>query len=507
MSRTRGTAVGSPQTKGAAPSGDTPDGRAPRPAAPPRRGLGGRVALAAAAILSAATAHAGVKETVDAVLQDPYFRKVDVGIQIVRLGDKPGAGETLYERNPDTPLIPASNLKLVTTAAVLSGLGRDFAFRTSLVSKAGVVALVGDGDPALGDAELLSGTGESSTTMFDAWAKALADRGLKKIDRVLHDASVFDRTFTHPDWPENQLQKRYVAGVAGLNFNANCLDFYLKPGAGGQVVTFVQDPPARYGTVANRCVSGKENAVWLSREIGTESIVLRGETDGPNAEPISVTVHNPPALAATVLHDALRRGGIEITDAAPGDVALPRPFDDWQVLAVHETPLAQVLWRANKDSMNVYAEAFCKRLGAQVSGQPGSWANGTAAVGAYLQSIGVPANQFTIVDGCGLARGNRLAPAALIRVLECEALGENADVYLGSLSVAGTDGTLKARFPRGGEQVIGKSGFIDGVSSLTGFVNDSGGRRVAFSILFNGIDKGTNAKAKAFQEQIVRAIK
>jgi D-alanyl-D-alanine carboxypeptidase/D-alanyl-D-alanine-endopeptidase (penicillin-binding protein 4) len=260
--------------------------------------------------------------------------------------------------------------------------------------------------------------------------------------------------------------------------------------------------------VGNKCVSGNDNAVWLSREIGTESIVLRGEIDRANAEPISVTVHEPPALVATVLHDALKRAGVGVPPNPAAATSRIDLSDGWEVLAVHQTRLRDVLWRANKDSMNLYAEAMCKRLGAHATKQPGSWANGTAAVAAYLQSIGVPPEQFKIVDGCGLARGNRLSPAALIRVLEHEALGKNADVYLASLAVAGVDGTLKSRFTRGGEgQVIGKSGFIDGVSSLTGFAADAQGRRVAFSILFNGIDKGTNSKAKAIQEQIVRAIR
>jgi D-alanyl-D-alanine carboxypeptidase/D-alanyl-D-alanine-endopeptidase (penicillin-binding protein 4) len=467
------------------------------------------LATALAALLFGVTcAWGGVKESIDAILRDPYLKKVDVGIQVIRLGDKAGAGETLYEHNATTPLIPASNLKLATTAAALEGLGGDFAFRTVLARKDDTLALIGDGDPALGDAELLRGIGEMSVTVFDAWAKALADRGMKKIDRLLFDASIFDGKFVHPEWPENQLQKRYVAGVAGLNFNANCLDFYLKPGPRGQVVEYVIDPAAPYTTVGNKCVSGNENAVWLSRENGSETIVLRGEIDRPNSEPVSVTVNNPPAFTAAVLHDALKRAGIEIADAPTGDAIIRKTLDEWQVLAVHETKLSQILWRANKDSMNLYAEAFCKRLGAQQSKQPGSWQNGTAAVGAFLQSIGVPPEQFKVVDGCGLARGNQITPAALVRVLEHEAFGKNSEIFLSSLSVSGVDGTLKSRFTRGNtEKVTGKSGFIEGVSSLSGFTVDSEGRRIAFSIIFNGIAKGTNSKAKTVQEQIVRTVK
>lgn len=470
-----------------------------------------------AALLVAGAAsftHAGVRESIDAVLADPYLNRVQAGVKVVRLGATPQENVTLYERSARTPLIPASNLKLITTAAALEGLGRDFQFRTLLVQNGNRLAIVGDGDPTLGDAELLKKVGWQSTTLFKTWADALASRGGPVRDQVLFDDSIFDDQFVHPNWPGDQIHKRYVAGVAGLNFNANCLDFYLKPKGAGAIVDYVVDPAADYAPIENNCVLGSRNAVWLSRAAGSSTIILRGQTNGANVEPISVTVDNPPLLAATVLRSELTKAGVVKAPRPTRDPnirAAITPAGEWQVLAVHETPIAQVLGRANKDSMNLYAEALCKRLGAaRTPTEPGSWKTGTAALGAYLRSIGVPADEFSLDDGCGLSRRNTLSPNAIVQVLSHEHFSGGRETFISSLAIAGVDGTLKDRFdtfPGLQQRVFGKSGFIDGVSSLSGYLRSRDGQTTyAFSIMFNGIAKGTNSTAKRLQERIVAAI-
>lgn len=462
-----------------------------------------------ATVTASSSATADVAGEIDAILRDPYFKNTRVGIKIVRL--KPsGPAETVFEKEPTRPLIPASNLKLVTTAAALDALGPQFVFRTRLLHKADTLAIVGDGDPSLGDAEALAGTGWKSTTLFEKWADAIAAKGVKSAAGLVYDDSIFDATYVHPDWPEDQIHKRYVAGVAGLNFNANCFDFYLRPQGPGKLVDYTVDPETTYATVANSCVGGNKNAVWLSRLPTSSKIELRGQTDGANAKPISVTVENPALFTATVLRDVLDKAGIKIAGTVKRDSSVRTAPDGWQPLAVYETPIAQVLARSNKDSMNVYAEALCKRLGAQAGGPGGvgSWQTGTAALGKYLQSLGIDAGQFTIDDGCGLSRKNLISPAALVAVLEHEFAAAHRDVYLTSLAVAGVDGTLDDRFAGSSlrERVIGKSGFISGVSALTGFAKAKDGSTFAFSILFNGIADGTNGRAKALQEKIVQTL-
>lgn len=451
---------------------------------------------------------AGMKESVDAVLTETYLKNVDVGIKLVRLGQSSEQDQTVYEHRAERGLIPASNLKLVTTSAALDLLGRDFVFRTKLVQKGDDIGLIGDGDPTLGDSELLKKVNWKSTTLFEKWAEALKARGFIKANHFFYDDSIFDQQYQHPNWPADQIHKRYVAGVAGLNFNANCLDFYLTTRGQGQIVDYSTDPPVVDIPIRNTCVQGKQNAVWLSRAAGSDEIILRGQTPASNVEPISVTVNNPSLFTARVFRNIFRTGGIDITGEPVRDPALRASSDQWTTLAVHETPLVQVLSRANKDSMNLYAEALFKRTGAAFSGQPGSWQNGIAAVTHYLTSLGVHPDQFVLDDGSGLSRNNRVSPDLIVRLLRHQFHGPNRDLFLSTLSVGGMDGTLENRFTNTPlkNRVFAKSGFIDGVSSLSGYVQTTDNQWYAFSVLFNGIGKGTNATAKKIQEKIVLSL-
>jgi D-alanyl-D-alanine carboxypeptidase/D-alanyl-D-alanine-endopeptidase (penicillin-binding protein 4) len=177
----------------------------------------------------------------------------------------------------------------------------------------------------------------------------------------------------------------------------------------------------------------------------------------------------------------------------------------WRTLAVHETPLTQVMSRANKDSMNLYAECLCKRLGAEVSGQSGSWENGTRAVGDFLTRIGVPTDQFHLDDGCGLSKGNLISASAMALVLQHNYFSPNSKRFIDTLSIAGIDGTLSDRF--GGTKlrgrVFGKTGTVNGVSCLSGYLNAQDGHWYAFAILMN---KSYAGVGKPTQEKIVAAI-
>ncbi|MGA1046260.1 MAG: D-alanyl-D-alanine carboxypeptidase, partial [Phycisphaerales bacterium] len=160
-----------------------------------------------------------------------------------------GSGESLVEIRADRPLIPASNMKLLTTGAALAGLGPDFRFRTFMALERGGrtrLVVVGDGDPAFGDPELLASTirrrpdgsvetGLEVESLLAAWADSVADLGLAEIDELVVDDRVFDRDRIPDGWPEDQLNEHYCAEVGGLNFHANCLHLSPRPANGRAV--------------------------------------------------------------------------------------------------------------------------------------------------------------------------------------------------------------------------------------------------------------------------------
>jgi D-alanyl-D-alanine carboxypeptidase/D-alanyl-D-alanine-endopeptidase (penicillin-binding protein 4) len=459
---------------------------------------------------------AQIDAQVNAVLRDKLLSHAQASIEIVRLGNTAADTKVLYRHDSDIPMVPASNLKVLTTSASLDRLGPDFKFRTKLVFHNGSLILIGDGDPTFGDAELLSRVGWDVNTVFKNWAVALKQMKLPDVKNIVVDDSIFDSNFIHPHWPIDQLQKRYMAEVSGMNLNANCLDIYVRTAAPGQIVMALMDPSTQYVHFENTCITGSENAVWLSRQGETNDVVMRGQARVSSDVPVSVTIHDPPLFAATVLAENLSAAGIKHS----GDVhrdrtirgqlskALADGDKSWMVLAIHETSIEQAMARANKDSMNLYAECLCKRLGAQTTGQSGSWENGTAAVAAFLEKIGVSENEFKLDDGCGLSKENQVSASAMVKVLGYDFFNTRSKIFVSTLAVAGTDGTLLDRF-RGTDlrgRVFAKTGFVNGVRCLSGYLHARDNQWYAFSMLLNGLPDKSKTGVEALEDKIVHAL-
>jgi serine-type D-Ala-D-Ala carboxypeptidase/endopeptidase (penicillin-binding protein 4) len=461
---------------------------------------------------------ADLSSDVDAVLQDKLLHRATVGVEVIRISTSAAQSKGIFGLHAATPLTPASNLKLATTSAALDRLGPDFKFRTMLLAHDGDLILVGDGDPTFGDLEYLKKAGWGITTVFENWAKQLKKLGIDRIGSVIVDDSVFDQDFSHPRWPAGQYTARFEAGVGGINLDANCIECLVQPTAMGQPVSYTLDPPTHYVIVHNNCVTGNRNAITLTRAPDANEITLAGETSARGNAPLGLTVYDPPMYAGTVLAETLRATGVQVGGSIKRDRTARQAFEKaspngskWAVVGIHETPIQPVLARANKDSMNLYAESLCKRLGYETAHASGSWSNGDAAVGAFLQKAGVPADQFHLDDGSGLSRDNRISPHALAQVLVYDNFSKNKQVFFNSLSIAGVDGTLDDRFKTADlrdlrKRVFGKSGFIEGVSTISGYLHARDDQWYAFSIMINGIPRLSNSEVKVLQEKIIRAI-
>lgn len=449
-------------------------------------------------------ARADLAADVKAALSSKAATKGQIGVSIVKIGADAASSTPVYESNAQLPLVPASNMKLLTTSAALATLGGDFRFKTQLLQYHDAVIVIGDGDPTLGDAELLKKYGWTTATMFDQWASALKSRGVRRVGDVIIDDSVFDQKFAHPNWPSDQLHKRYVAQVGGLNFNANCIDFLLTVGQRGSTVRYAIDPDTKYANITNTCIYGSRNAIWLSRTIDTNQVVLKGETNASNTDPISVTIHDPALFFGTAFAEALTRNGITVG----GKVVRDRDahtLTEVTPIAQHETPIEVVMNRANKDSMNLYAEALCKRIGAaKAGGREGSWQNGIAAVREYLRGLGITDAEASLDDGSGLSKQNRVSANAFCRVLVADFFSPNRELYQRTLAVGGVDGTLDNRFKdelKG--RVFAKTGYVSNARCLSGYLKTKNNNWYAFSILVNG---PVGTEGRRIQEQIVAAI-
>lgn len=492
-----------------------------------RSGLVSRVlvfALAVGGVSHAAWARAGdLTDDVQRLISKSKLGNAKVGVCII----DEDSGMVLGAVNAERPLTPASNMKLLTSGAALMVLGPDFIFRTEIIRDGDRLIIRGGGDPALADPEVLDDTEPRLTVndVFELLANAVKKEGMTSVSEVIVDDRIFDREFVHPDWPARNLMMPHSAEVSGLNFFANVMAVYLKPSREGvgRSPSFSLEPSIPWMPIENkaRTVGTGQNSPWLSREPKQNKFVLRGDVREPMQEGIRVPVHNTPELFGMIFAQHLNDlgvnvgGGVTARDAEPRGVRMAEATDDLtkgRVVAVVTTPIEQVLRRCNADSMNLYAESLLKRAGHEVTKEPGSWANGGAVVRMMLtEKLGAEyASTTTITDGSGISRTNAVSPMTFAKWLNVIASERKLrDMFTESMAKPGV-GTLRKRFQgvKLTNQLRAKSGFIDGVRTLSGYVVDAKtGRRVAFSVMINDIKTGDQTQAALdLHEDVVIAI-
>ena len=426
----------------------------------------------------------------------------DVAVHVVRMTD----GKALCDIRSGELLTPASNQKILTSAVALKRLGRDFRFRTRLVMIGKDLVVVGDGDPTTGDARLAAAREETIYAAFDRWAAALKKKGVSRIagDLVVR-AGIFQPPHYHPDWPAGQRSRWYSAPVAGVNFADNCIDVGFT--VSGKEVRAVVSPRSRFLAVESHVRLGKRH-LWTGRfdEVGRR-LTLSGTVTRATASPLPVAAPSPPMLFGCVLADVLARAGIALDGAIVVSTDPPAGGEkDAQPVAVETMELGAVLYRANKQSLNMMAECLFLRSAA-ADGKPATWRKAADAARRVLVSdYGLAGDSFSVADGSGYSRNNRVSPAALTALLRALA-GEPH--FFRSLPVSGEDGSLRNRLrgPVCRGRIRAKTGYIARVSALSGYILDRRGKAaMAFSILLNGSTRGKGYSAHRLQEAICQAL-
>ncbi len=476
-------------------------------------------AVVAGLVLTACAAAQDLNREVSAALGRARLGTCTVGVSVMDVQ----SGKSLAALNEDRPFIPASNLKLLSSGAAVLVLGPDYEFKTRLLRRGTQIIVQGSGDPGFADPKLLDDMHTDVGTLLDRLVQAIVASGMKQVSEVILNDRVFDREYVHPEWPSDQLNLRYCAEVSGLNFHANVLRIYAAPGPKeGSDPVIRSEPSARWLEVEKRArtVTSGSTVLSLLRQGSSTRFIVNGTVGAPVVE--EVTVHEGSVILGRLLADRLAAAGIGRGSTAgaggsdPPPARLAAPEEDLgstnEVLAVVKTPMSIVLTRCNTDSYNLYAEALIKAVGKAVTGQPGSWANGAAALRMQVRDRLGPeaAASLVMVDGSGLSRANRVTPLLLTGWLRVLARDEKAaEPFVTSLALPG-DGTLQNRFRGKGIQneIRGKSGFVKGVRTLSGYVTQAAtGRRVAFSILVNDIPTDVPAaRVKTFHEDVVEAI-
>jgi serine-type D-Ala-D-Ala carboxypeptidase/endopeptidase (penicillin-binding protein 4) len=422
------------------------------------------------------------------------------------------SGRTLYSHNADNALIPASNMKVLTTVLALKTLGADFEFVTRLYADAnlsngtlgGHLYVLGGGDPNI------SGRFHDNDPLaiYRDWAAQLKAAGITKIDGDLrYDSTLFGGDSFHSGWPQDdQYVRWYCAEVSALAFNDNCVAVRVVPTSAGQRARIEVIPPTAYVRIVNETTTAAGNSgaeIGILRPRGSNVITVRGRvferaTWGFRTD---VTVSDPARFAATVLRETLESEGIEVTGDVTPHVLTRDCIGKARVLVEHRSSLLDALPAINTNSQNLHAELVFRQLGLRYAGK-GTFLTGSAGSEAALRDRGWWEDGLVIADGSGLARDNRVSARLMVRLLSEMADSEGFEAFRDSLAVAGETGTLQRRL-RGRDvrgKVYAKTGYIRNVRALSGYILTDN-RRIAFSILMNNC-----AHSRDTQDEIVEIL-
>jgi len=457
--------------------------------------------LAAIAVQTPAGAlqEKSLHDQLEAVVQGLKIKGAKVGVVIYSTK----ANQTVYGINERDPLMLASNTKLLTTAAALCRLGADFKFRTSVGVLGGDLHVFAGGDPNL------SGRfhDDDPTAIFREWAVKIKAAGITKAGRLVLHTGIFDDVHLHPGWKGYDLWNWWAAPFGALSLNDNCIDLRVAPAAEGQPCKVTLAPDTAYVTVVNQTKSSAKAArstYSISRAPGANTITVRGEVAGRNLT--WVAVHDPAQYFGTVLKETLAQGGIEVGPVEESPQLLEEA-KGYQELAAWESDLPSTLAACNQPSQNFYAEMIFRTLGWKMKGK-GTTENAIEAVREFLtKDAGL--EEFSQLDGSGLTRENRAAPAELVKLLLYLRLHKHGKVFLDSLPTNGDrKGTLKNRMlaPDLKGRVHAKTGHIGGVSSLSGYVDSAGGDTYVFSILVNGGEQTSLGLADRMQDRLCEIL-
>ena len=436
------------------------------------------------------------------------------GVHVVSLR----TGDPLYSLDARKFFIPASNEKIVTTAVAAERLGWDHRFTTRILATSpisptgtinGDLIVVGDGDPSINPRH------PARWQVFDEWAAALHDRGLRMVTgNLIADDDRFAEPGWGAGWAWDDMQYGYSAQVTALQFNENEVDILvgpgIEPGAPGTIAT----SPAGSGVFPVNLVTtgaaGGESRIDIDRQPGSPYLNVRGRI-AVGAAPVTVTaaVDNPTRFYVNALEAALGRHGILVAgNATDLDELHERPAREHltELIVDRSPPLPEIADVLMKWSRNGYAETLLMALAP--TSEPATAATGLAALRETLSAWGLQ-DEIAARDGSGLSRYDALTPHALTALLRRIAGDPSRlEIFRSTLPVAGVSGSLADRMKGTSAEgrVAAKTGSMSGVRALSGYLTTSDGEPLAFSFLVNNYRVASSEIDAVMDRALVRLV-
>lgn len=436
-------------------------------------------------------------ENISKLFNSPGISAINSSISVVSLKDN----RLLYQVNQTKPLAPASNLKLVTSAASLALLKPEHRFKTVIYGDSyvrssklnGNLYLKGFGDPDL--------TGERLWRMV----RKLKNTGIKEITGdLIADESFFDSKEIGEGWKVARYgDSVYSARISALSVNRNTVEVWIRAGEkNGTKGIVTLDPDNDFFQVDNQTYTGGGYSRMIISRVplpdGRNKVLVKGAVPvGSHSEVNRINLDNPALYTGYVLAKILEKEGIKIKGKIRKATT---PLSAVELMSSNSRTLSAIVYDFNKNSVNIIGEILLKYLGATFRGLPGSSAKGADVIKKdfFEKMVKVNTKNFNMVDGSGLSPINRITSEQFSKVLSY--MYKHIDLqsdYMASLPVAGADGTLRKRSRRtaGERKYRAKTGFINGVSCLSGYTYSKDGEPIAFSIMMNNFTNMGSALA------------
>jgi D-alanyl-D-alanine carboxypeptidase/D-alanyl-D-alanine-endopeptidase (penicillin-binding protein 4) len=450
-------------------------------------------------------------------------------MRVVRLSD----GRVLYAHNAERLFVPASNMKLFTTALALSKLGLDYRLGTQIGARvpldaagtlAGDLELVGGGDPSLSGREYPYRSHAPPGAVYSFGPiEQLADQitagGLKRVEGdIVGDDSRYVWEPQPGPWSSDSASREYGAPVSALILHDNTFALTLHPAEHvGQLARIALAPPFENFVIDNRVVTIERGSrkIQFYRSASGRELHVWGAI--PRADPGDVqelAIGDPALYAAEVLRDALLRRGVSIQGDAiarhrfPDETKESEPPLPVLLAEHHSPPLVELLQVVDKVSQNLHAEVMLREASI-ASGRPGSREAGLTALDEFAASIGITPDQHQFTDGSGLSPRTLVSPAAITKLLVHMDQSPHREQWLNLLPIGGEDGTLGSRFAGHAEAsaIHAKTGTLDHVKAMSGYADTASNGRIAFSLLVNHFEEPSPAVTKAIDELVLSLLR
>ncbi len=447
-------------------------------------------------------------------LQHKTLKNASIGFYAYNLTDN----KAIINHNGDLALIPASSLKLITTATALEILGENHRFTTTISYSGkiengvlnGDIIINGGGDPSLGSHRYRSYYGD----FMNNWAAEIKKLSIDSINgKIIADASIFDNEVP-PTWIWQDLGNYFGAGANGLSIYENFYTLTLSSQNKAQKTTISGvSPHIPFLSISNN-VLGTSTSRDLSFIYGGPfqyNRYISGEIpNNRNEFKVKGSIPDPAYLCAYELDSVLKILGTKIAYHPTTKRLLADNFIENTTVAITSTQsptLASLIQQTNLYSINLYAEHLLNHIGLTIK-KEGTSTAGAEALISFWKEKGIDTDGMYIYDGSGLSRFNTITTKQLVAILSEMDKSQHKEVFYNSLSIAGKSGTLSsiAKGTTAEGKIYGKSGYMTNVRSYSGYVTTNSNKKIAFAIIVNNYNCSAYEMKKMLEKIMVSLV-